>query len=104
MSEPLPVRPRHTTRRVGFWLMTTLFLAALYTPAGLFADDRYWLPLFSRWLALAMFALSVDLVWGYTGLMSLGQGLYFGAGGYLMAYHLSFRKAAAENLNGVPGK
>jgi urea transport system permease protein len=101
---PQPPAGRSTARRVGFWLLTTLFLASLYTPAGLFADDRYWLPLFSRWLALAIFALSVDLVWGYTGLLSLGQGLYFGVGAYLMAYYLAFQKAAAENIDGIPGK
>src|SRR5437868_6192260 len=91
-----PATGRSTARRAGFWLLAALFLASLYAPAGLYADDKYWLPLFSRWLALAMFALSVDLVWGYTGLLSLGQGLYFGVGGYLMAYYLVFQKAAAE--------
>ena len=72
-----------------------LFIAALFLPALLFADDRYWLPLFSRYMALALFALSVDLVWGYTGLLSLGQGLYFGLGAYMMGYSLKLRSAAA---------
>src|SRR5438067_1218240 len=95
---------RLTLRRVAFWLVTALFLASLYAPAAAFYDDRYWLPLFSRWLALAVFALSVDLVWGYTGLLSLGQGLYFGVGCYLMAYYLNFQKAAAAARDGVPGQ
>jgi urea transport system permease protein len=72
-----------------------LFIAALFVPALLFGDDRYWLPLFSRYMALALFAVSVDLVWGYTGLLSLGQGLYFGLGAYMMGYCLKLRSAAA---------
>ncbi len=90
--------------RLVLWLAMVVFLLSLYVPAALFHDDRYWLPLFSRWLALGMFAMTVDLVWGYTGLLSLGQGLYFGLGGYMMAYYLSFIKAAKEGSDhGVPG-
>jgi urea transport system permease protein len=74
--------------------LAVLFLAALFIPGQLFADDRYWLLLFNRYLALAIFALSVDLVWGYTGLLSLGQGLYFGMGVYAVGYSLSLQKAA----------
>ncbi len=38
--------------------------------------------------AFAVLALSLDLVWGYLGILSLGQGLFFGIGGYAMAMHL----------------
>jgi urea transport system permease protein len=72
------------------------FLACLFLPAALFADDPYWLPLFARYMAVALFALSVDLIWGYTGLLSLGQGLYFGIGAYAVAYSLKLQKAALE--------
>jgi urea transport system permease protein len=71
-----------------------LFLAALFLPGFLFADDKYWLELFTRYVALALFALSVDLIWGYTGLLSLGQGLYFGLGAYAMGYSLKLQAAA----------
>src|SRR5207245_1027522 len=50
--------------------------------------------LFTRYMALALFALSVDLVWGYTGLLSLGQGLYFGLGVYAVGYSLKLQAAA----------
>ncbi|HZU37287.1 MAG TPA: urea ABC transporter permease subunit UrtC [Gemmataceae bacterium] len=79
-----------------------LFVAALAVPVLLFADDRYWLPIITRSLAIAIFALSVDLVWGYTGLLSLGQGLYFGLGAYMVAYALNLQKAAQER-GGAPG-
>jgi urea transport system permease protein len=71
-----------------------LFLASLFAPGYYFADDRYWLPLLTRYMALALFALSVDLVWGYTGLLSLGQGLYFGLGAYAVGYSLKLQSAA----------
>ena len=45
-------------------------------------------------MALALFALSVDLIWGYTGLLSLGQGLYFGLGAYAVGYSLKLQQAA----------
>jgi urea transport system permease protein len=81
-------------------LATLLFLLALFTPPLLVGDDKYWLPLFTKYLAIALFALSVDLIWGYTGLLSLGQGLYFGLGAYAVGYSLKLQKACLEA--GVP--
>jgi urea transport system permease protein len=62
--------------------------------------DQFWLGLFAKYMALAILALSVDLVWGFTGLLSLGQGLFFGLGAYMVAYSLTLQKAAANA--GVP--
>ncbi len=75
-------------------VFATLFLLALFLPLFLFGDDKYWLPVFTRYMALALFALSVDLIWGYTGLLSLGQGLYFGCGVYAMGYCLKLARTA----------
>src|ERR1700720_222907 len=36
----------------------------------------------------AVLALSLDLIWGYLGILSLGHGLFFGIGGYVVAMHL----------------
>jgi urea transport system permease protein len=77
-------------------VLTLVFLSLLFIPGLLFADERYWLLLFNKFLALAIFALSVDLIWGYTGLLSLGQGLYFGMGVYAVGYSLSLQKAARD--------
>jgi urea transport system permease protein len=38
--------------------------------------------------AFALLAVSLDLIWGYAGVLSLGHGLYFALGGYLVAMHL----------------
>ena len=41
-----------------------------------------------KYLCYAVLALSVDLLWGYTGLLSLGQALFFSLGGYALGMHL----------------
>jgi len=44
--------------------------------------------LWGRYFCYAVVAISVDLLWGYTGLLSLGQCLYFALGGYMMGMYL----------------
>lgn len=44
--------------------------------------------LLGKYLAFALLALSVDLVWGYMGILSLGHGAFFGLGGYAMGMYL----------------
>ncbi len=97
---PLPPLPDLQPAPATAWLsrgVVALFLAALFLPGFYYANDKYMLPEFTRYMALALFAISVDLVWGYTGLLSLGQGLYFGLGAYAVAYSLKLQAAAIEN-------
>jgi urea transport system permease protein len=89
-----PAKGPPLRQRVLTWILLLLFLGALYLPVYRFGQDKYWLPLFSRYMALAIFAMGVDLVWGYTGLLSLGQGLYFGLGAYMAGYSLKLQRAA----------
>jgi urea transport system permease protein len=49
------------------------------------------LTLTGRFLALAIVALGIDLIWGYTGLLSLGHGVFFALGGYALAMHLKLQ-------------
>jgi urea transport system permease protein len=44
--------------------------------------------LYGKYLTYATLAISVDLLWGYTGLLSLGQALFFSLGGYAMGMYL----------------
>ncbi|MEB3185157.1 MAG: urea ABC transporter permease subunit UrtC [Cyanobacteriota bacterium] len=46
------------------------------------------LNLLGRFLALGVAALGIDLIWGFTGLLSLGQGIFFALGGYALGMHL----------------
>jgi len=48
----------------------------------------YGLALVAKIMCYAMCALSMDLIWGYTGILSLGHGLYFALGGYAMGMYL----------------
>ncbi len=49
------------------------------------------LNLLGRFLTLAIVALGIDLIWGYTGLLSLGHGIFFGLGGYAIGMHLKLQ-------------
>ena len=46
------------------------------------------LGLLGRFLSLAIVALGIDLIWGFTGLLSLGHGIFFALGGYALAMFL----------------
>jgi len=59
----------------------------------------YPLTLLGRVLALAVAAVGVSVVWGRGGILSLGQGLFFGLGGYALAMHL---KLAATPKGELP--
>ncbi|MBF2046209.1 MAG: urea ABC transporter permease subunit UrtC [Leptolyngbya sp. IPPAS B-1204] len=49
------------------------------------------LNLMGRFLALSIVALGIDLIWGFTGLLSLGHGIFFTLGGYALAMHLKLQ-------------
>nr|WP_199295612.1 urea ABC transporter permease subunit UrtC [Cyanobacterium aponinum] len=49
------------------------------------------LQLLGKFLALTIVALGIDLIWGYTGLLSLGHGIFFALGGYGIAMHLKLQ-------------
>ncbi|XID96217.1 urea ABC transporter permease subunit UrtC [Paenibacillaceae bacterium WGS1546] len=73
-------------RRV--WLLAgyAAAAAALFS-APLYLND-FRLNLLAKCLAFAIVALGLDLLWGYTGILSLGHGVFFGLGAYAMAMHL----------------
>jgi urea transport system permease protein len=83
--------------------LVAVSLLVLFAPPRLIPNNAFQLGVLSKYLALAILALSVDLVWGYTGLLSLGQGLFFGLGAYCVAYSLALQEAAA-NLSDTLGK
>ncbi len=55
-----------------------------------FCSSTYWIYVMSGIMAYIIFALSLDLLWGYTGLMSMGHSLLFGAGGYMIGIACSY--------------
>ena len=61
----------------------------LLTPTGSFFHvSDFSINLYGKYLCYAILAISVDVLWGYTGLLSLGQALFFSLGGYMMGMHL----------------
>jgi urea transport system permease protein len=73
-------------RQLRRWLPWVLIVvAAVALPAVL---PPFRLNLLGRFLSLGIVALGIDLIWGYTGLLSLGQGIFFALGGYALGMHL----------------
>ncbi len=67
-------------------------LLNLLAPAGSALHvPTYMVSLIGKYLCYALLALSVDLIWGYCGILSLGHGAFFALGGYAMGMHLMRR-------------
>ena len=61
----------------------------LLVPAGSGMHvSTYLVALFGKYVCYAILALSIDLIWGYTGILSLGHGAFFALGGYAMGMYL----------------
>lgn len=67
-------------------IATVILLALLLLAPMVLSEFR--LGLLGKFLAFAILATGLDLIWGYTGILSLGHGVYFGLGAYCMAMHL----------------
>ena len=80
-------------------LLWVVILAAIVAAPAVLSEFR--LNLLGRFLALAIVALGIDLIWGFTGLLSLGQGIFFALGGYAAAMYLQL-SSAGDLLNGIP--
>jgi len=62
---------------------------------------NYLVPLLGKYVCFALLALSLDLVWGYAGILSLGHGAFFTLGGYVMGMHL-MREIGSRGVYGHP--
>src|SRR5271156_4617251 len=72
-------------RRSENLVYAAAFVALASAPAYL---GDYELSLLGRFLAMGILAIGIALVWGNAGILPLGQGLFFGLGGYAVAMHL----------------
>jgi urea transport system permease protein len=57
-------------------------------PSSPFQIPTYVMSLFGKYVCYAILALSIDLIWGYCGILSLGHGAFFALGGYAMGMYL----------------
>src|SRR6202790_1037690 len=63
--------------------------------------SSYLVALFGKYLCYAILALSIDLIWGYCGILSLGHGAFFALGGYAMGMYL-MRQIGSRGVYGNP--
>jgi urea transport system permease protein len=82
-----------TTFRIGFVVCAILLL--IVAPAVL-SDFR--LGLLAKYLCFAIAAVGISVAWGNGGMLVLGQGLFFGLGGYSMAMYLKLHEAGSGGL------
>ena len=70
-------------------------------PASAWHVPTYIVALLGKYLCYAILALSLDLVWGYCGILSLGHGAFFALGGYAMGMYL-MRQIGARGVYANP--
>ncbi len=80
------------------WVMVLLILAvgavglplahALLPPDSPYWPGSYAVTVLGKFLCYAIVAIAMDLIWGYTGILSLGQSLFFALGGYAFGMYL----------------
>jgi urea transport system permease protein len=85
---------------VGFALIAVLIVVVLPLTVDIFR-----LNLVGKYLTYAFVAVGLVLCWGYTGILSLGQGVFFGLGGYCMAMFLKLEASSVANtkIQSTPG-
>ncbi|ACK71269.1 urea ABC transporter, permease protein UrtC [Gloeothece citriformis PCC 7424] len=81
---------KHRRRLVieGAIILGLAFILVVLMP---FLLSEFRLKLLGRFLSLCLVALGIDLIWGYTGLLSLGHGIFFALGGYGLAMYLNLQ-------------
>jgi urea transport system permease protein len=95
--------------RGGMLVLGLVLLAMIYVPIGnLLIDPQsswyvstYTVTLVGKFLCFALLALSMDLIWGYCGILSLGHGAFFALGGYVMGMYL-MRQIGGRGQYGNP--
>ena len=89
----------HQDRRetLSFYVVGLLFLVVVPLLNLLPPEDSWFhlsdfrLNQFGKFLAFAILALGLDLIWGYCGVLSMGQGVFFGFGAYCMGMYLTLQ-------------
>jgi urea transport system permease protein len=83
--------PRTWMALALFTMITLILIPALnlmVPKTSIWHFSTYWVTLLGKIMCYAIVALAMDLVWGYTGILSLGHGIFFALGGYGMGMYL----------------
>ena len=94
--------PRFVSRSELLGIAVLALLLVVILPLTL---DVFRLNLVAKYLTYAFVALGLVICWGYGGILSLGQGVFFGLGGYCMAMFLKLEASSVENtkIQSTPG-
>ncbi len=77
------------------------FCNIVFAEDSIFYFSAYSVSLIGKYLTFALLAISLDLVWGYCGILALGQGAFFALGGYAMGMYL-MRQIGDRGVYGDP--
>src|SRR5712672_547791 len=90
----------HRLELIGFALIAAIILFVL--PCAL---DIFRLNLVGKYLTYAFVAVGLVMLWGNAGVLSLGQGVFFGLGGYCMAMFLKLEASdpISTKIQSTPG-
>jgi urea transport system permease protein len=81
------------------WLITSLVILLLLVIFP-FAAGSFQTNLMAKLLLFGTLGVSLDLIWGFTGILSFAHGVFFTLGGYAMAYYLKLNLSASANNYG----
>jgi urea transport system permease protein len=85
------------TPLLPFWVIVVgAAIVALIGSYPYYSTNAYTLTLIGKFLCYSIFALSIGLIWGFTGILSLGQAVYFGIGAYMVALSLKMNYALSH--------
>src|SRR5664280_1544620 len=91
------------------WVLVILAVISLFVPLCnlIFAPDSplyfsaYTVSILGKYMTFALLGMSLDLVWGYCGILALGHGAFFALGGYVMGMYL-MRQIGARGVYANP--
>jgi urea transport system permease protein len=86
---------------VGGAALLVPMLNLLLPQSSAFQIPTYLVVLFGKYVCYAVLALTIDLIWGYCGILSLGHGAFFALGGYAMGMYL-MRQIGTRGVYGNP--
>lgn len=105
LAQPRPLLDRRgwaVFLGIGFVLIVLVPLLNMLPASGSALHlPGYLIPLLGKYACYAILALSLDLVWGYAGILSLGHGAFFALGGYAMGMYL-MRQIGTRGVYGHP--
>ena len=93
--------PRRDPQRLWVAGFGVVFVALLPLANSLGLLSDYYLNLFGKYLCLALLAVGMDLIWGYTGILSLGQAIFFGVGAYSIGMNMML-EGSGKGVYGEP--